>query len=212
MQPVDCLQNVPLVAILRGIIPSEVVEVTTTIVKSGIKVIEVPLNSPNPLESIAVLSQNFGTTCLCGAGTVTNPKQVQQVFDIGGRLIVSPNVNTAVISKALALNMVVIPGFHTATEAFQAIDAGAEWLKFYPANSIGTAYFKDIHCLLPQPIKIIATGGIVTDNLQDWLAIGVYGAGIGSYLYHPNIAMATITERAQLLTLAYQKYINAKID
>jgi len=205
MQQTDqLLNNCPVIAILRGITPRRVLHVAAILIDNGISVIEVPLNSPQALESIEKLSNQFGGDCLCGAGTVITPQQAEQVGRAGGRLIVSPNTNPEVIETSLALDMVSIPGFQTASEAFSAIAAGACWLKFFPAASIGMRYLQDVLTVLPHHVKVIATGGINPHNLGPWLQCGARGAGIGSTLYRPDSTDAEIEQCARQLIDTYQ--------
>ncbi|MFZ0499903.1 MAG: 2-dehydro-3-deoxy-6-phosphogalactonate aldolase, partial [Steroidobacteraceae bacterium] len=156
---------VPLVAILRGIRPEEVHEVGAALYEAGIRAIEVPLNSPSPLASVARLAEKFGDRCLCGAGTVLRASDVDAVHAAGGRLIVTPNTMPAVIQRAVELGLSVMPGFATATEAFAALDAGASLLKLFPAASYGPAHLQALRDVLPPAVAVFAVGGVGAANL-----------------------------------------------
>ncbi|HMA52230.1 MAG TPA: 2-dehydro-3-deoxy-6-phosphogalactonate aldolase [Magnetospirillaceae bacterium] len=194
----------PIVAILRGIRPEEIVEVAGALVEAGLRAIEVPLNSPDPLESIARLAKSFGDRCLCGAGTVLRVDQVDAVAQAGGKLIVSPDTNAAVIRRTVELGLVSAPGFATPTEAFTAIAAGAKTLKLFPAAAYGTGYLKALREVLPADVSVLAVGGVVAAEMKDWLAAGAKGFGIGGELYKPGRPVAEIAERAAALIAAYR--------
>src|SRR5579859_1359187 len=194
----------PIVAILRGIRPEEIVEVAGALVEAGLRAIEVPLNSPDPLESIARLAKSFGDRCLCGAGTVLRVDQVDAVAQDGGKLIVSPDTNAAVIRRTVELGLVSAPGFATPTEAFTAIAAGAKTLKLFPAAAYGTGYLKALREVLPADVSVLAVGGVVAAEMKDWLAAGAKGFGIGGELYKPGRPVAEIAERAAALLAAYR--------
>jgi len=191
--------DMPLVAILRGVRPDEVVEVAAALYDAGIRAIEVPLNSPDPYDSITRLSAEFGEKCLCGAGTVLNAEQVDAVAGAGGRLIVSPDSNPAVIRRALELGLVPAPGFATPTEAFAAIRTGAKILKLFPAAAYGTPYLKALREVLPKDVSVLAVGGVGAAEMPEWLAAGADGFGIGGGLYKPGRPIAEIAERAAAL-------------
>lgn len=173
----------PLVAILRGVRPDEVEAVADQLVEAGFSMIEVPLNSPQPLDSIARLVGRYGPEVMIGAGTVLTVADVEAVKAVGGRLIVSPNVNTDVIRASAAAGMISLPGFFTASEAFAALDAGATGLKLFPAEGASPAYLKGLRAVLPGATPLLAVGGVAVDNLVDWVAAGANGAGLGSALY-----------------------------
>jgi 2-dehydro-3-deoxyphosphogalactonate aldolase len=196
--------DTPIVAILRGIRPDEIIEVAGKLYDAGIRAIEVPLNSPDPYDSIARLSAEFGEKCLCGAGTVLTADQVDLVAKAGGRLIVSPDSNSEVIRRALELGLVPAPGFATPTEAFAAIRAGAKILKLFPAAAYGTAYLRALREVLPKDVSVLAVGGVGADEMKEWLAAGAAGFGIGGTLYKPGRPPAEIAERAAALVAAYR--------
>ena len=193
----------PLVAILRGITPEEVIPVADAIYQAGFHYIEVPLNSPRPLESIARLVEHFGDRACCGAGTVTATAQVEAVAETGARLIVSPNCDQDVIRRTIALKMVSMPGIQTPTEAFSAIAAGARYLKLFPAVNLGPGYVKNLKAVLPGDIDLLAVGGVNLDNMREFFLAGTRGFGIGSDLYKPG---RTPEEAAQVAQQYIEKY------
>ena len=195
----------PLVAILRGVKPDEVEGIGEALVAAGIDAIEVPLNSPEPLDSIARLSRAFGADALIGAGTVLTRGEVEQVNEAGGRLVVSPNMEADVIAHARALGMVSLPGIFTPTEAFAALRAGADGLKIFPASLMGPAGVKAIRAVLPPATQVYAVGGVDETNMGDWLDAGTDGFGIGSALYKPGISAADVGRRARAFVDAWKR-------
>ena len=179
-------EYLPLVAILRGITPEEVIAVADAIYQAGFRYIEVPLNSPRALESIARLVDHFEDRACCGAGTVITVEQVEAVAATGAKLIVSPNCDPQVIRRSIALGLVSMPGIQTPTEAFSAIAAGATYLKLFPAISLGPGYVKNLKAVLPADIRVLAVGGVNLENMQEFYRAGTYGFGIGSDLYKPG--------------------------
>lgn len=182
----------PLVAILRGVRPDEVVAIGDALVEAGFSMIEVPLNSPDPLASVAALAGRYGPDVLVGAGTVLQVAQVEALHAAGGRLVVSPNVVPQVIARSAALGMVSLPGFFTPTEAFAALDAGAHGLKLFPAEGGSPAYLRALRAVLPPAVPVLAVGGVSVDNLATWMAAGAQGAGLGSALYKPGWSAAQV--------------------
>lgn len=196
--------TLPLIGILRGVTPSEVVDIAHALLEAGITRIEVPLNSPSPLKSIALLAERFGDRALIGAGTVLTPAQVKKVHAAGGRLIVSPNARPAVIEAARALDMQSFPGIVTPSEAFDALDAGATGLKLFPAVQVGIEGMKAVRAVLPSGTLLYAVGGIGENNFAEWRAGGVDGAGLGSALYKPGQSAEQVGRQAQALVRAWQ--------
>jgi len=184
------LGQCPLVAIIRGVTPGEADAIGSAIFEAGIRIIEVPLNSPDPLASIRRLADTFGDRALIGAGTVLDPAQVAEVQSAGGRLIVSPNTNPAVIRATVAAGMVSSPGYFTPSEAFAAIDAGAHALKLFPAEAATPAVLKAQRAVLPKDVPLIVVGGIKPDNMRPWIDAGADGFGLGSGLYAPGRSAA----------------------
>ena len=175
-----CLQSSPLIAILRGITPAEIPGVCDALFENGIMLLEIPLNTPDAFTCIAEAVRYAGTRQLVGAGTVLSPEDVCRVNDCGGRFIISPNTDTAVIRKTKELGLISIPGFFTPTEGFTAIAAGADYLKLFPAGCMGKGYVKDLQAVIKKPI--LAVGGVNEENLKEFLSV-CPGAGIGGALY-----------------------------
>jgi 2-dehydro-3-deoxyphosphogalactonate aldolase len=190
------LQALPLVAILRGISPVEVLPVGQALVDAGWRLIEIPLNSPEPLISIAAMAQAF-PDALVGAGTVLTPEEVHQVQAAGGDLIVSPNFNADVVREAVRLGLVCLPGVMTASEAFAALQAGASGLKLFPAEMITPAVLKALRAVLPAQTLVLPVGGITADNMAPYFNAGASGFGIGSAVYKPGMTAAQVGEQAQ---------------
>lgn len=198
------LDDLPLVAILRGVKPDEVVAIAEALVAAGIRLIEVPLNSPDPFASIALLAAAFDGRALVGAGTVLSPAAVDAVADAGGTLIVTPNTDPAVIAHAVARGLVVLPGFATASEAFQAVAAGARHLKLFPAATYGPDHLKALSAVIPKGVKLLAVGGVGAPDLARWRAAGAAGFGIGGELYKPGFTAADVATRATEIVAAWK--------
>jgi 2-dehydro-3-deoxyphosphogalactonate aldolase len=191
------LDECPLVAIIRGVTPQEAEAIGDAIYEGGIRIIEVPLNSPEPLKSIEQLAKKFGERMLVGAGTVLDPADVQRIKDIGGRIIVSPDSNADVIAATAAAGLVSSPGYFTPSEAFTAIRAGATTLKLFPAEAASPAVLKAQLAVLPRHIPILAVGGIKPDNMRPWLEAGATGFGLGGGLYKPGQSAAETLDKAR---------------
>ncbi|RME63463.1 MAG: 2-dehydro-3-deoxy-6-phosphogalactonate aldolase, partial [Alphaproteobacteria bacterium] len=176
------LAEMPLVAILRGLAPKDALAVGQALYDAGFRFIEVPLNSPRPLDSIERLATAMGRDCLVGAGTVLQASEVDAVREAGGRLIVSPNTDGAVIARAVACGMVAMPGFATASEAFAAVKAGARYLKLFPASSHGPGHVKALKAVLEPAVRILAVGGVTVESMAAWRQAGTDGFGIGGEL------------------------------
>jgi 2-dehydro-3-deoxyphosphogalactonate aldolase len=195
--------RLPLVAILRGLEPERAVQVGEVLVEAGFDIIEVPLNSPDPLVSIAALVEALGSRALIGAGTVLTEAEVDALAAIGAQLVVSPNCNPAVIRAAVAQGMVSLPGVLTPTEMFAALDAGANGLKIFPAEMVGTAGVKAVRAVLPPAVPILAVGGITSANMGDYLAAGAAGFGIGGALFTPGKPLDAIAADARSIVAAF---------
>lgn len=182
----DTLSKMPVIAILRGVQPSEVEEIAQAILESGIKVIEVPLNSPEPFESINRLSNAFAEKCIIGCGTLLTQKDANRVAEAGGQIAVTPNTRPSVIKRCIKLGMTPIPGWATPTEAFSAYRAGARHLKLFPAASFGSNHVQAIKAVLPDDVKVLAVGGVGASNAKQWIEAGIDGFGIGSDIYKPG--------------------------
>ena len=180
------LDQCPLVAIIRGVTPADAEATGEAIHSAGIRIIEVPLNSPDPLDSIARLAKKFGEQMLVGAGTVLKVEDVGRVRDAGGRIIVSPDTNAEVIAATAAAGLVASPGYFTPSEAFAAVRAGATALKLFPAEAATPAVLKAQLAVIPHHVPILAVGGIKPDNMRPWLDAGASGFGLGGGLYQPG--------------------------
>jgi len=191
------LDECPLVAIIRGVTPADAEVVGDAIYEAGMRIIEVPLNSPEPLKSIELLADKFGDRMLVGAGTVLNAHQVADVKSAGGRIIVSPNANLAVVSATAAAGLVASPGYFTPTEAFAAIDAGATALKLFPAEAASPAVLKAQLAVIPKDIPVMVVGGVKPDNMRPWLDAGAAGFGLGGGLYQPGQSAGETLEKAR---------------
>ena len=193
----------PLVAILRGVKPDEVVGIGEALFNAGFGVIEVPLNSPDPLKSITALASSLGSKAVIGAGTVLSVEQVEQVTNAGGRLIVSPNMNPNVIARSVELSCLSYPGVFSPTEAFAALDAGAHALKFFPASLHGPGGVKAIKAVLPPEVPVYAVGGVDVTTIGEWLEAGTDGFGIGSNIFKPGWTADEIGEKARAFVAAF---------
>jgi 2-dehydro-3-deoxyphosphogalactonate aldolase len=199
------LAEMPIVAILRGITSSTVLTVADALQSAGIRIVEVPLNSPESLESIARLSREFSGRMICGAGTVLDCDSVDRVLEAGGALVVAPNTDQRVIGRCVGKGVTVIPGFVTATEAFAALEAGARYLKLFPAGSLGPAHLKALGSVLPHGTAILPVGGVGAADISAWWAAGASGFGIGTELFTPGATALEVHCRAVSVVRAFQQ-------
>ncbi|MEM6729607.1 MAG: 2-dehydro-3-deoxy-6-phosphogalactonate aldolase [Pseudomonadota bacterium] len=200
--------SLPVIAILRGIEPGEAVDICAALIEAGIDRIEVPLNSPEPFESITRMAETHGSRALIGAGTVLSNEEVRRVADAGGEIVVSPNCDADVIEETVARGMQSWPGIFTPTEAFKALRAGATGLKLFPGNMAGPGGLKALRAILPPATQVYAVGGAGPENFGDWIAASANGFGIGSALYKPGMTADEVGARAASIVAAYKDALN----
>jgi 2-dehydro-3-deoxyphosphogalactonate aldolase len=200
----DAFAALPIIAILRGVKPDEVEAIAGALEAAGIRIVEVPLNSPEPMTSIATLNRVFAGRLVCGAGTVRTVIEVDAVAAAGGRVVVSPHTAPDVIRSTQKRGLTPVPGFSTATEAFAAIDAGARHLKLFPASTYGPGHVAALKAVLPTDTQIIAVGGIGPEDMAAWVSAGVAGFGLGSELYKPGRSPQEVLERARAAVEAFR--------
>ncbi len=193
----DAFAKCPLIAILRGVKPDEVEAIGEALVEAGFTILEVPMNSPDPLDSIARLARRFEGRAVVGAGTVLRVEDVEAVGAAGGTLIIAPNANVRVIAAAADKGYVALPGIATPTEAFAALDAGAAALKLFPAEAAGPTVLKAMRAILPKDARVLPVGGIVPEAMADWRKAGAAGFGLGSALFAPGMTAADVGARAK---------------
>jgi 2-dehydro-3-deoxyphosphogalactonate aldolase len=201
------LDRLPLIAILRGVTPDEAVPIGRVLVEAGFAIIEVPLNSPQPIESIRRLTDAFGGEVLIGAGTVTTPRQVEDIASAGGRIVVMPHADTAVIRAAKAADLYCTPGISTPTEGFAALAAGADALKLFPAELLTPPVLKAMRSVFPANTLFLPVGGITPERMGDFVAAGARGFGLGSALYKPGMNADAVGRNARLFTEAWRTLV-----
>jgi len=201
----EALEACGIIAILRGVSPDEVVAVSQALYDAGIRIVEVPLNSPDPFTSIDKLAKAFANKMVVGAGTVLSEADVNLLKEHGGEISVSPDCNPATIARAVALGLEPLPGVFTPTEAFSAIRAGAKHLKLFPAEAASPLTIKAWKAVLPKHVQVHAVGGVTPENMKDWLAAGASGFGIGSALYKQGMPLSKISESAHSLVNAWKR-------
>ncbi|GLX12233.1 MULTISPECIES: 2-dehydro-3-deoxy-6-phosphogalactonate aldolase [Pseudomonadaceae] len=198
------LRELPLIAILRGVAPEEIVPVGLALYEAGFRAIEIPLNSPEPLQSIGLLASELGERALIGAGTVLSVRQVEEVAQAGGRLIVSPNCNTQVIQATRQAGLFSAPGVATPSEGFAAIEAGADVLKLFPAEQFNPQIVKAWRAVFARDVALLPVGGITPANMADYVAAGASGFGLGSALYKPGMGVSEVADNAAAFVAAWQ--------
>ena len=196
------LDTMPVIAILRGVTPDQVVDIGHAIHDAGIGIIEVPLNSPEPFESIKRLSIALGEDCVIGCGTLVTEEDAKRVAAVGAQIAVTPNTRPSIIKRCIKLGMTPIPGWGTPTEAFAAHRAGANYLKLFPASSFGSGHIKAVKAVLPDKVKILSVGGVGAHNAKEWLDAGVDGFGIGSELYKAGYSAEDVSQRCHKIVTA----------
>lgn len=197
-----CFRDCPLVAIVRGVAPGEALDIGDALFEAGIRIIEVPLNSPEPLASIEKLADRFGDEALIGAGTVLKTGDVERVRSAGGRLVVSPNTNPEVIRATVEAGLVSIPGVFTPSEAFAALDGGAHALKLFPAEAASPQVVKAIRAVLPSEVRLLVVGGVTIQSIPAWTGAGADGFGLGGALYKPGQSASQTAEKARAFVAA----------
>jgi 2-dehydro-3-deoxyphosphogalactonate aldolase len=202
MELTPWLTRCPLVAILRGVKPQEAVAIGAALERQGVVIVEVPLNSPRPMESIALLAREFGERLLIGAGTVMTPDQVAEIATAGGRLIVTPHADAAIVRAAKQHGLLSVPGFFTPSEAFAMLAAGADALKLFPSEAASPAVLRALRAVLPAGTAVLPVGGIDPSNIAAWRAAGAAGFGIGSAIYKPGDSPETVGAKAHALVAA----------
>jgi 2-dehydro-3-deoxyphosphogalactonate aldolase len=198
------LAELPLVAILRGVTPNRIAGVAAALFNAGFRAIEVPLNSPEPFKSIEILARAYGERCLTGAGTVLTEEDADRVADAGGKLMVTPNTNPAVIARGVKRGLTVMPGFYTPSEGFAAVAAGAKYLKLFPASSGGIGHLQAMLAVLPKTVPVYAVGGVGAGNMSEWRKAGAAGFGLGSELFKPDFTDEDIATRALKCVAAFK--------
>ena len=200
-----CFRECPLVAIIRGVTPDEAQAIGGALIEGGLRIIEVPLNSPDPLASIERLAERFGGEALIGAGTVLRADDVRRIRDAGGRLVVSPNMNRDVIRATVEAEMVSTPGIFTPSEAFAALDSGADALKLFPGEAASPQVVKAIRAVLPKEVRLLVVGGVTPDSVPGWLEAGANGFGLGGALYKPGQSPEETLAKARAFVAAVKR-------
>ena len=198
----SAIEKHPLIAILRGIKPTEVVDVAEILIEKDFKIIEIPLNSPDPIRSIELLTHYFENHAIIGAGTVVDETSIRSIAEAGAKLVVMPNGNGIVVKAAKDRGLIAIPGIATPSEAFAMIEAGADALKLFPAEGIPPSVLKAMKAVLPSTVPILPVGGITPEKINDYLKAGAIGFGLGSALYKPGMTLRDIRKNAEAFNQA----------
>ncbi|MCB8880045.1 2-dehydro-3-deoxy-6-phosphogalactonate aldolase [Acidisoma cellulosilytica] len=198
-------EKCPLIAILRGVRPDEVIPIVAALEAAGVAIVEVPLNSPQPLESIKLVAENFGDRMLVGAGTVMTPDQVREIAAVGGKLIVTPHADPEIVRTAKSLGMLAAPGFFTPAEAFTLLRAGADCIKLFPAEASNPAALRGIRAILPPGTMVVPVGGMTAETIPEWTAAGAAGFGIASAIYKVGDTAEIVGQKAAALVASLRK-------
>lgn len=207
MELSEVLSTMPLIAVLRGISPGEVLSICDELYKAGFLCLEVPMNSPDPLDSIARLAEAYGDKALVGAGTVVRVDDVEKIAKAGGKIIIMPHTDVEIIKESKRLDLCCVPGFSTPSEAYTALNAGADALKCFPAESHPPAIVKAFRSILPKDTIVIPTGGITPEKMADYFAVGVNGFGLGSALYRPGDTAESVAGKAEKFVAAMKSIL-----
>lgn len=205
MELSSALRACPIISILRGIRPHEAEPIGAALLEAGIRIAEVPLNSPEPLESIAVLAREFGEQMLVGAGTVTAPEQVRQIAAAGGELVVTPHADACIVRAAKQAGLIAIPGALSPAEVFTMHHAGADAIKLFPAEAMGTRLLTALLAVLPSTVRMIPVGGVDAHNALSWMKAGAAGVGVGSSIYQPGDTAFGMLQKARALVASLAK-------
>ena len=206
----EAMRTVPVVAILRGVTPDEIEAHAEALHAGGVRIVEIPLNSPEPFESLRRLTERWGDRLVCGSGTVLSPDMVDHVAEARGRIVVAPNTNPAVIKRSRDLGLDPMPGVQTATEAFSAYDAGARYLKLFPASSVGPGHLTALMAVRPRDATVLAVGGAGPSTMAAWWAAGARGFGLGSEIYKPGQTPEETAEKARAAVAAVRPLVEAQ--
>jgi 2-dehydro-3-deoxyphosphogalactonate aldolase len=207
----ETMLDMPIVAIIRGVTPDEVLPIAEALYQAGIRVVEIPLNSPDPLESLSRMARAWKGRLFCGSGTVLSVEQAEAVAAAGGEFLVSPDCKPAVIRRTVELGLEPMPGFATSTEMFQAVDAGARYLKLFPAVTYGPAHVASIKPVVPKGVTIMAVGGVGAADMANWWAAGTRGFGMGGEIYKPGHTAEQVFEKAEVVVAAMRQLIPGEL-
>lgn len=207
----EVMQDAPIIAIIRGVKPGEASAIAGALYEAGVRIVEAPLNSPDPLETIQILSREWGRKMICGAGTVLTVEKVEAVCAAGGKIVVSPDTRANVIRRACGLGLTPMPGFATASEMFQAYDCGARYLKLFPASTYGPGHVKALKAVAPPDATIMAVGGAGPSMMADWWAAGARGFGLGTDIYSPGQSPEATFEKASAAIKAVRALTGAQV-
>jgi 2-dehydro-3-deoxyphosphogalactonate aldolase len=207
----ETMAEMPIVAIIRGVTPDEVGPIAEALYNSGVRIVEIPLNSPDPLESLSRMARDWKGRLWCGSGTVLGVGQVEQVKAAGGQFVVSPDTKPVVIRRCVELGLEPMPGFASSTEMFQAVDAGARYLKLFPAVTYGPAHVSSLSPVVPKGVRIMAVGGVGAKDMAAWWAAGTRGFGMGGELYKPGWNAEQVFDKARAVVTAMRALVPGEL-